>query len=88
MNLKVGWSLDDLSLSLCSIFPAAFPLDKNNSGLKFLKMGGWPHASTGGHAYLLEVVSSGSISPLLGILVKVILIESWKPLTFQVSGTF
>jgi hypothetical protein len=37
-------------------------LDRNNSESKNFKMGGCPHASTGGHLYLLEVVSSGSIS--------------------------
>jgi hypothetical protein len=35
-------------------------------------MGGWPHPSIGDNAYLLEVVSIESISPLLGILAKVI----------------
>jgi hypothetical protein len=50
--------------------------DKNNSGSKIFKMGGWLHPSTGGPVYLLEVVSSGSIFPLLGISAKVILIES------------
>jgi hypothetical protein len=39
-------------------------------------MGGWPHPLTGGHAYLLEVVSKGSISPLLCISAKVIPVES------------
>ena len=28
-------------------------------------MGGWPHPSTRAYAYLLEVVSTGSISPSL-----------------------
>jgi hypothetical protein len=36
------------------------------------KMGGWTNLSTGGHVCLLEVVSSGSISLLLCILVNVI----------------
>jgi hypothetical protein len=54
-----------LSFSFCSIFIPLFPLDRNNSGLKFLKMGGWSPASTGSHVYLLEVVSSGFISPRL-----------------------
>jgi hypothetical protein len=40
-------------------------------------MRGWSHTLTGGHVYLLEVVSSGSISPLLGILIKIISIGSW-----------
>jgi hypothetical protein len=43
-----------------------FPLDRNNSGSKILMMGGWSHASTGGHVYLLEVVSLGPIPLLLG----------------------
>jgi hypothetical protein len=59
----LGLSLGGLSFSLCSIFVPAFPLDRNNSGSKNLKMVVW---SPGGHDYLLEVVSSGSISPLLG----------------------
>jgi hypothetical protein len=32
----IGWP----SFSLCSIFAPAFPLDRINSGLKILKMGG------------------------------------------------
>jgi hypothetical protein len=39
MGPKLGWSLGDLSFSLCSIFVPAFPLDRNNSGLKIVKMG-------------------------------------------------
>jgi hypothetical protein len=47
--------------------------------VKHFEMGGWPHLSTGGHASLLEVVSKVYISPLLGILAKVINIGSWDP---------
>jgi hypothetical protein len=65
MDPKLSRSLGGLSLSLCFIFASAFHVDRNNSELKFLKMCGWPPASTGGH--LLEVLSSGFISPLLGI---------------------
>jgi hypothetical protein len=39
-------------------------------------MGVWAHTSTGGHVYLLEAVSSGSISPLLGISGNIIHIGS------------
>jgi hypothetical protein len=74
---KLGGSLDGLSFSLCSIFVPVFPLDRNNSVLKFFKMDGWSLGSTGCHVYLLEVISSDSISPLLGISANVILIESW-----------
>ena len=51
-------------------------------------MDGWPNPSTGAGAYLLEVVSTGSISPLLDILANVIPLGSWEPLTSLVSGTF
>jgi hypothetical protein len=34
MDPKVGQVLDGLSFSLSSIFAPAFPLDRNNSGLK------------------------------------------------------
>lgn len=44
--------------------------------------------STGGHAYLLEVVSTGYMSPLLGILAKVVTIGSWEPLASLKSVTF
>jgi hypothetical protein len=36
-------------------FAPAIPLDRNNSRLRTLKMGGWPHASNGVYIYLLEV---------------------------------
>ena len=42
MDRKLGGSLGGLSLSLCSIFVPTFPLDHMISGLKFLKMSGWP----------------------------------------------
>jgi hypothetical protein len=40
--LKLVWSLNGLSVSLCSIFVPIFPLDRNNSGLKVFKVGTWP----------------------------------------------
>jgi hypothetical protein len=42
MNLKLGPSLDGLSFSLCSIFVPAFPLDRNNCGLKIMRWVGGP----------------------------------------------
>ena len=39
MDPYIGWSLDGLSLSLCSIF--FFPLDRNVSRLKFLHSSGY-----------------------------------------------
>ena len=56
--------------------------------VKSFDMDGWPNPSTGARAYLLEVVSTGSISPLLDILANVIPLGSWEPLTSLVSGTF
>ena len=81
MDPKFGWSLGIFSFIFFHIFVPAFPLDRNNSGPEILKVGGWPTVLTGGHVYLLEVFSSGSISPVLGILANVIPIESWLSLT-------
>jgi hypothetical protein len=47
-------------------FFSACLFDRNVFWVKIFGMGGWPHVSTGGHAYLLEMVSVGPISPLLG----------------------
>jgi hypothetical protein len=84
----VGQSLDGLSFSLCSIFLPAFPLDRDNSGLKNLRWVGDFNPPLGDHIYLLEVVSSCYISPLLGILANVIPIGSWEPVASLASGTF
>ena len=58
MDLKLGCSLHGLFFfffSFCSIFVPALYLDRNNTGLKILKMGGWPPSSTRG-PYQLEMV--------------------------------
>jgi hypothetical protein len=39
--------------------------------------GWWPHPSTGDYAYLLGVVSTGSISSLLGIWANAIAVDTW-----------
>jgi hypothetical protein len=46
-------------------FVPVLALDRNISGLKNFEMGEWPHPTIGGHAYLLEMVSTDSISPSL-----------------------
>ena len=51
--------------------------------IKIFEMDEWPHPSTWGRAYPLDI-----ISPLLGILVNVISLGSWEPLAFLASGTF
>ena len=90
MDPKVGQSLVGLSFSLCCISVPVFPLDKNNSVLKFLR---W----VSGHIpqlvtmqifwrWSLQVVSPPC--PLLGIVAKVIPVLSLEPLISQVSGTF
>ena len=56
--------------------------------VKIVEMGGWPHLSTEDCAYILEMVSSSSISLLLGILTNVISIWCWEPLESLVFGTF
>jgi hypothetical protein len=84
----VGRSLDSLSFSLCSIFfVLVFLLHRNISGLKFLRCTGG-HPSNRDWAYLLEVVSTSCISPLLGISAKVITIGSCEPLSSLKPGTF
>jgi hypothetical protein len=60
-------SLDGLFFCLSSNF-----FGKKHFWGKNFEMGGWPHPSTGGCEYLLEMVSSGSISPILCISAKII----------------
>jgi hypothetical protein len=72
MGPKLGQSTGSISYRLASIFVPVFGLYRNNYGSKILKMGGWHSATTGGHVYLLDVVSSGSISPLFDIFADVI----------------
>ena len=64
----VGWCLDGLSFSLCSIFVPAFPLDRDNSRLKIFR---WvsgpniplgPHISTGGGLFRFYFPTVGYFS--------------------------
>ena len=93
-TLHLGWIPRWYSLWMAfpsvsaPLFVLAFLFDKRKFGLIFFKVGGWPHSSTGGHVYLLDVVSTGSISLLLGILTNVLLVGSWEPLVSLASGTF
>jgi hypothetical protein len=85
VGLVSGWPFFQSLLHF--FFVPAFPLDRDNSRSKILRWLGGP--SAGCHVYLLlEGVSSGSISPLLGISTNVIPIGSWKPPTSLVSGSF
>jgi hypothetical protein len=51
-------------------------------------MDGQPHTSTGGHVYLLEVVSSGYISIILGISANVMPIGFWDFLVIPPPPVF
>jgi hypothetical protein len=65
MGRTVEWSLDSLSGSFCSIFVPAFPLDRDNSGLKISDV--WvapslhwgPCLSTGGGLFRFYLPSFG-----------------------------
>ena len=57
MEPKVGWSLGGLSFSLHFIFGPCISFRQEQVWIKDFEVGEWLHPSTGGHAYLLEVVS-------------------------------
>jgi hypothetical protein len=88
MDPQVGQSSDGLSFSPSSIFCPCFSFGQEQFWIKIFEMIGWSHLSTGGCAYLLEVVTAGSISPLLHILAKVIPGGSWELPTSLAFGTF
>jgi hypothetical protein len=75
MGLKMSLPLVGHSFSLCSIFVPAFLLEQEKFWFKSF-VGGWCcQPSNVDPLWLLEVLSSGSISPLLGILAKVTCID-------------
>jgi hypothetical protein len=84
--LQVGWipkwDSFSLSFSLCVSFR------EEQYWFKIFEMSGKLNPSTGGRAYLLEVVSTGSISPLLDIFANVIFFGSWEFIASLESGTF
>jgi hypothetical protein len=80
--LHMGWILRWGSLWMA--FPSAMSF--RQFYVKDFEMSWWPHPSSGGH--ILEAVSLGSISLLLGISANAIPIGSWEPLTSLAHGTF
>jgi hypothetical protein len=88
MNPHLELSLDGLSFIPWSTLCPCISFRQEQFSVKFFEKGGWIHPSTRGHASPLVMVSTGSLSPLLGISANVILNVSWEPLPFQVSGTF
>ena len=75
---QVGQSPVGPSFSLCSIFCPCSSFGQEHFWVKNFEMGGWPHPSTQGHAYLLEVVSTGSISPSMQISANGSLSFPWR----------
>ena len=76
----MGQSLDGFSFSLFSLYSLSLHFILTGGIQDYIfKVGGWPYHSTGGHAYPLDVVSTGSLSPLLDILAKVLPFGSWEP---------
>jgi hypothetical protein len=65
MDPNVGQSLPFLQSLLH--FSSQHSFRHEQLWVKEFEMGGWHHPSTVGCAYLLEVVSTGSISPSLDI---------------------
>jgi hypothetical protein len=76
----------DLSLSLFSILHPCISCRQNKFWAKILWVGWCPYRSTGVSAWLQEVASSGSISPMLWGPVKVTPLIFWVPPLSQVSG--
>jgi hypothetical protein len=50
MDPQAGQSLDGLSFSLCSTLCPCISFRQEQSLVKILEMGGWPHTSVGGPA--------------------------------------
>jgi hypothetical protein len=84
----VGQSLDGFSFSLCPTLNPYIFFKQKQFWVRIFEKGRWPHLSTGGCVYLLNMVSMGSISPVLGISANVIPTGSWEPLVSLESGTF
>ena len=84
----MGQSLDGHFFSLCSILCPCISFRKEPFWVKNLEIGGWPLSSTVVLDYALDVVSTGSEPPLLGISANVITLGSWGTLAFLASGTF
>jgi hypothetical protein len=87
MDPQIEQSPGSPSFSLCSTFCPCLSFGQEHFWFINFEMVGWPHSLTGGWAYLLEVVSTGSIFPSLCILAKVIPVGSWEPLPSLGSGT-
>jgi hypothetical protein len=70
------------------LFVPAFPFVRRNSGLTFFRWVDGPIPQMGGSAYPLDIVSTGSVSLLLGISAKVLTVGSWESLVSLAHGAF
>jgi hypothetical protein len=70
----------DSWVSVPSVFVPVF-LPVFSFWVKNFEMSRWPRPSTGYSTYLLERVSTGCISPVLGISAEVLTVGSQEPLT-------
>lgn len=78
-----------ISVDSAPLFVLTFPSHRRNSGFITLQWVGRPIPQPEAMPiYLLAVDSTGSISPLSGILANVLPIGSWEPIGFLSSGTF
>jgi hypothetical protein len=75
--------LDGLSVSLCFISCPCLSFGQEQFWLKYFEMGGGRILQLGAMS-----IYTGCISPLLGILAKVIPVASWEPLASLVFETF
>jgi hypothetical protein len=68
---EVGQSLDGLSFSFCSALCPCISFWQEEFWTNIFELGVWPHPSTWGCAYPLDMISTDSISRVLGILANV-----------------
>lgn len=85
MGLKMGWWLAIPSLSATFPMPA-FLTYRINLGLKVLCIDRCLYCSSGVPAWLQDMASSGSISPMRWVTDKVTPIDSWVPPLYQVPA--
>ena len=67
-------------LSISAALYSCISFGQEEFWINIFEVGGWPYPSTGDCAYPLDMVSTGSVSTLLGILANVLPIRSWEPL--------
>ena len=68
--------MDGLSFSLCSSVSPCIFFRQEKFCVKIFEIGAWPHLSIGVCDYPMDIVASGSISPVLGITVNAIPVGS------------